>query len=113
MRGCAVVSHLQARPNQSHAARIALGIRAGDVVCDTRDGGVRHARKYAVVLSKISPASLIMKLLSSHLGVQRAGFIHDDCTFSILQRCSASNAVMHGAIIDVISHVPRLVVGGK
>lgn len=35
MRGCAVVSHLQARPNQSHAARIALGIRAGDVVCDT------------------------------------------------------------------------------
>ena len=36
MRGCAVVSHLQARPNQSHAARIALGIRAGDVVCDTR-----------------------------------------------------------------------------
>ena len=36
MRGCTVVSHLQARPNQSHAARIALGIRAGDVVCDTR-----------------------------------------------------------------------------
>ena len=76
------------------------------------DGGVRHARKYAVALSKISAASLIMKLLSSHLGVQRAVFIHDDCTFSILQRCSASNTVMH-AIIDVISHVPRLVVGGK
>ena len=46
-----------------------------------QDGGVRHVRKYAVVLSKISIASLIVKLLSSHLGVQREGFIHVPSTY--------------------------------